>query len=173
MLSDRSIWNSAQRLLLLILFLSSLAACQIRPLYDGQISQKLSSVSISEPTTAVEQSVRNELVFLMYGGKAEPINADYKLKLSVSYSVADVVYDKSLGSNIAARVTMVGNYSLTRVNDNKAIGSGTKDVTALIDDLDQAFARKRAVRDAQNRAGRELAELIRADVAISLSSNEQ
>lgn len=170
--SDRTVLLSVKKLALLGLCLISLAACQVRPLYDSSTVSGLSSVVISEGKGDL-LNVRNELVFMFYGGGAEPADPVYKLNLGVSSSSQGVVYDTSLGSNIAGRVTVSGTYTLVRISDEKVIGKGSREVTALIDDLDQDFARIRAERNAKLKAGRELAEFIRGDVAIMLSRQAQ
>jgi LPS-assembly lipoprotein len=55
------------------------------------------------------------------------------------------------------------------VGTSTAIKSGNRTAVALVDFPVQEFAKLRAVRDGENRAAKELAELIRADIAAALS----
>ena len=48
------------------------------------------------------------------------------------------------------------------------VKTGKRRTVALVDYPDQEFAKIRATRDAEDRAARELAELIRADIAAWL-----
>lgn len=52
-----------------VAMLAGLAACQVKPLYavsgsNGAAGQKLASIEISQADDRVEQSVRNDLIFL-------------------------------------------------------------------------------------------------------------
>lgn len=148
-----------------------LSACQVRPLYDseGQTAAKLASISFSEATSRVEQEVRNRLIFLTSGGAGEPEKADYSVDLAVTSSVAKLLLINSSDTARAAKVTVSATYSVTRESDRQVLKSGRRSAVALVDYSIQEFANKRAVRDAEDRASRELAELIRADVATALS----
>ncbi len=169
LLSNGAILQSLQRIALGLALLVGLTACQVRPLYDSSMSEALASVSVSSANDVTEQNIRNELIFLFNQGGAEPRFPNYILTLNVYSSNSAAVYDSSLNANMAGRVTLTGSYSLEQVSDKKVLGKGSQSVTALIDDLNQDFARERAVLDAQKRAGRELAELIKNEVAIILS----
>ncbi len=69
----------------------------------------------------------------------------------------------------AGRTTVSGTFTLVRVDTGETVTSGKRSAIALVDFPKQEFAKLRAIRDAENRAARELAELIRADVATALS----
>lgn len=148
-----------------------LSACQVRPLYDteGQTAARLGSISFSEAQNRVEQVVRNRLIFLTSGGAGEAESAEYDVKLQVTSSVAKVLLIDSSDTARAAKVTVSGTYSIVRNKDQQVLKSGNRSGTALVDYSSQEFANQRAVRDAENRAANELAELIRADIATALS----
>ncbi|MCD2178496.1 LPS assembly lipoprotein LptE [Rhizobium sp. C1] len=145
-----------------------LSACQVQPLYGkAGITGELASVGISEPTNRVEQSVRNQMIFLLSGGAGEPANPVYQLNLRVSSS--NVNYLSQISSNLPqpGRVTLTATYTLTR--DGKLIKQGTQRMDAQLDYTSQQFAQIRAVRDAEDRAARELAEVLKLDIASALS----
>lgn len=148
-----------------------LSGCQVRPLYDteGATAARLGSISFSEPRSRVEQVVRNRLVFLTSGGAGEPVNADYTVNLEVSSSSTQVLLIDSSDTPRAMQVTARGTYSITRKSDNQVLKSATRSATAQMDYSIQEFASTRALRDAEDRAAKELAELIRADIAGVLS----
>ena len=59
-------------------------------------------------------------------------------------------------------------YILRRNADGQVLKAGHRQVTALVDFPVQEFAKVRAIRDAENRAATEAAELVRADLAAAL-----
>lgn len=157
---------------------SGLAGCQVRPLYSeaSGTGPKLASVGFSEPRNRVEQTVRNELVFLVSGGAGEPLNPAYDVSLNVSSSASNVLDDDGLvetGIPVPGRVQVTGSYTLTRVSDGQVLKRSEHSSVALVDVSRQSFAKLRAIRDGENRASRELAEFIRADIAIVLAKEPQ
>jgi LPS-assembly lipoprotein len=62
--------------------LLGISACSVQPLYSdgpvansavtGSIGTELSMVAVKPASTRVGQEVRNRLLFLLYGGQAEP-----------------------------------------------------------------------------------------------------
>lgn len=150
---------------------SLLSACQVRPLYDseGATAARLGSISFSEASTRVGQEVRNRLIFLTSGGAGEPATADYDVDLKVSSSVSKLLLIDSSDTARAAKVTVSATYSITRNSDSQILKSGRRSAVALVDYSIQEFANTRAVLDAEDRAAKELAELVRADIATALS----
>jgi LPS-assembly lipoprotein len=155
------------------------AGCQVRPLYSdgpaGKPAQALASISISEAKDRTEQRVRNALIFLTSGGKGEPASPQYRLALSVDEQTTGVLYnernnDKDSDTASAGRVVVTADYNLTRVDTGTTVKSGHRSAIALVDFPVQEFAKLRAIRDAENRAARELAEIIRADLAAALAN---
>lgn len=145
-----------------------LSACQVQPLYGKSgLTGELASVGISEPTNRVEQSVRNQMIFLLSGGAGEPANPVYQLNLRVGSS--NVNYLSQISSNLPqpGRVTLTATYTLTR--DGQLIKKGTQRMDAQLDYTSQQFAQIRAIRDAEDRAARELAEVLKLDIAASLA----
>ncbi len=175
MLPDRSSLLPRRITLALGLALvAGLAGCQVRPLYSeaGGTGPKLASVSFSEPRNRVEQVVRNELVFLAAGGAGEPLNPAYDVTLNVSSTASNILDDDGLaetGIPVPGRVQVTGSYTLTRVSDGQVLKRAERSTVALVDVSRQSFAKLRAIRDGENRASRELAEFIRADIAIVLA----
>lgn len=174
MLPDRSSLPRRSALLLGLALCVGLAGCQVRPLYSqaGGTAPKLASVGFSEPKNRIEQVVRNELVFLAAGGAGEPLNPAYDLTLRVSSTASNVLDDDGLSevnAPVPGRVQVTGSYTLTRTADGQVLKRSEHSSVALIDVSSQSFAKLRTIRDGENRAARELAEFIRADIAIALS----
>ncbi|MFC3073935.1 LPS assembly lipoprotein LptE [Shinella pollutisoli] len=151
--------------------LALVAGCQVRPLYStgGDTGGKLASVSISEADDRVEQQVRNSLIFLLAGGAGEPQTAAYHLDLNVTVRNVGVLLDIKTDVPRAGRLVVTADYNLAKIDTGETMASGRRSTVASVDFPVQEFAKLRAVRDAENRAARELAELIRADVAAALA----
>lgn len=171
LLSDGTGLSRLTKALAGVALLGLIAGCQVRPLYStpGGTEGKLASISISEARHRVEQQVRNDLVFLLAGGAGEPRNAIYHLEMSVSSGAAGVLTDVRTEKASAGRVIVSATYTLTRPESDETLASGTRSAVALVDFPAQEFAKLRAIRDAENRGARELAELIRADIASALA----
>jgi LPS-assembly lipoprotein len=170
LLSDGTGFSRFAKALAGIAILGVLAGCQVRPLYSTAASTegKLASVSISEADDRTEQQVRNDLIFLFAGGAGEPQNAVYHLELNVSVRNIGVLIDVVDDVPRAGRIIVSADYNLVKSDSGETVASGKRSAVALVDFPIQEFAKVRAVRDAENRGARELAELIRADVAAAL-----
>jgi LPS-assembly lipoprotein len=161
-----------------------LAACQVRPLLATPpagtgVGADLSSIAIKPVETRYAQEVRNHLIFLFNGGSGQTAAARYGLQLSVTQireTTAEVeVADENEPS--AAMITMIASYVLTdrqAVNkdvpaEGTVIATGNRQIAASYDVPLQEFAALRAERDAENRAARELAELLRLAIAQDLN----
>lgn len=146
---------------------SALAGCQVRPLYEKPaMTSALNSIEISDANSRVEQVVRNQLIFLLNGGGGEAVNPIYHLELHVSASEQSVMTARSPNTWYPGRVTVTANYTLMKAGQK--VTSGTRSVTALVDYASQEYANIRATRDAKDRAAKEVAELIRTDIALAL-----
>ncbi|MGR6467490.1 LPS assembly lipoprotein LptE [Rhizobium sp. PAMB 3182] len=147
------------------------AGCQVQPLYSqqGKVPAELASVGISQAGDRVGLEVRNRLIFLMSGGAGEPANPAYELNLKINTKSQGVLIDSSSDTANAGRVVVTGDYTLTRLSDGEVLRAASRKATALVDYSSQQFAKIRAGRDAENRAAKELAEMIRADLLVTLS----
>jgi len=171
LLSDGTGLSRLAKALAGVALIGMLAGCQVRPLYStpGGTEGKLASISISEASDRVEQQVRNDLIFLFAGGAGEPQNAVYHLEMDVTVRTVGVLNDVRDDIARSGRVTVTADYNLTRADSGETLASGKRSAVAMVDFPAQEFAKLRAVRDAENRGARELAELIRADVASALA----
>lgn len=173
--------GSVSALLSGLAVLALLAGCQVRPLYSDAsgTAEQMASVGFSEPETRIEQVVRNHLIFLTSGGAGEIANPAYDVTLRASTTATSVIDDED-DDNVSpsglpqpGRVRVIVNYTLTRVSDGKVLKSASREVVSLMDVSRQGFAKLRALRDAENRAAREAAEFIRAEIAIILARQPQ
>jgi LPS-assembly lipoprotein len=165
----------------LVLALGLAAGCTARPLYgdlapasgqQGPRSAQLASVDVLPAPDRVGQEVRNHLIFLFGGGQGQPASPQWRLKVatSVAKSVpATVTVGARSLEPTSGLITVTGSYSLTEAATGKQVASGRRSVQSPYDIPAQDFAAARAERDAENRAARELAELLRIVVAQELA----
>lgn len=148
----------------------ALAGCQVRPLYDDTSGtrESLGSIVYSAASNRVGQEVRNHLIFLTGSGAGEPADPEYEVDLQVSATTMGVLLDQSSDTANAGRVIVSANYTLKRASDASVLHTGRRQVVAVVDYPPQQFAKLRAIRDGEDRAARELAEFIRADLAAAL-----
>ena len=165
---------------LLVAGLLGVSSCTVQPLYmdgpvangavTGSIASDLSTISVKPVTTRVGQEVRNKLIFLLYGGQAEPAKPRYTLVLSVG-SISEASANIQINTEnepTAAVETVLASYTLT---DSKGtvVATGNRQFAVSYDVPRQEFAALRARIDAENRAARELAELLRLALAQDLA----
>lgn len=141
--------------------------CQVRPLYatDSGTDAALKSIEFSEADDRVELEVRNQLIFMTSGGAGEPANPEYDVELNVTERNVGVLLDLSTDLPRAGRIVLRADFTLKRRSTGEVLKTGRRSAVALVDFPGQEYAKLRATRDAENRAARELAELIRADLA--------
>ena len=143
-----------------------LAGCQVKPLYSSVSSEPVAVIDISQADTRIEQVTRNQLVFL--NGGAQAGTPEYRLDLNVNSSAAGVLDAGTDNNFTAGRMTVTGSFKITRLSDGELIRSAKRQVTSQYDLPDQEFAKIRALQDAENRAGRELADVIYADISAAI-----
>jgi LPS-assembly lipoprotein len=147
-----------------------LAGCQARPLYqdaNGETRGALAAIAYSEASSRVGLETRNRLIFLTSGGD-ETSKPEYRLDLGVSAAVSGVLLETGADTPNAGRAVATGTYTLKRISDDTVVKTGRRQAVALFDYPRQEFAKLRAERDAEDRAARELAELIYADLSMAL-----
>ena len=149
----------------------ALQACQVQPLYatNTLTAQNLASVGIDTVDNRVAQVLRNRLIFLYSGGKGEPASPAYTMNLSFSGQASAALREELSEGITAQRYSATARFVLTDTKTKKIVGSGTRKVTTFYDQTTQEFANLRALRDAEDRAAEQLAEIIRADTASILS----
>ena len=163
----------------LALLASLTAGCTVKPLYSDMASttgslagsdQRLASVAVKPETSRIGLEVRNQLIFLLNGGAAQPANPAYTLELGVfsQNDITAVVQQTKDTEPTAGSIIVTSAYRLTEAATGRIIASGRRSIASSYDIPRQEFAAIRAERDAQNRAARELAELMRHTVAQEL-----
>ena len=150
------------------------AACSVQPLHGSRGAADglgdLGAIEIAEVHSRHALEVRNHLIFLLGGGAGQPAGAAYGLDLSVDSRIIDSATIQVAADNepSAGTVVMTGEYLLRDRSTGEVVASGRRSASASYDRTRQEFANLRAVRDAENRAARELAEMLRLALAQDL-----
>ncbi|WP_378947138.1 LPS assembly lipoprotein LptE [Mesorhizobium sp. ANAO-SY3R2] len=157
------------------------SACTVRPLYsDGPVSAgvetgtatQLASINIKPVNTRYAQEVRNHLIFIFNGGAGQPAAAPYSMDLAVVERNEQLLYARVTTRDdepTAGTMTLTATYVVTDIKTGKEIAKGKRSVSSAYDRPRQEFARWRAERDAENRAARELAEMLQLAIAQDMS----
>ncbi|MFE0017108.1 LPS assembly lipoprotein LptE [Mesorhizobium sp. NPDC059054] len=174
---------SVRRTVLFGLFagMALVSACQVRPLYSSQplsasstvsAREELASIAVKPVSSRYAQQVRNNLIFALTGGGERPTAPVYSLTLNVTESVistATIQVAKDQDQPTAGTVIMTAAYTLTDAKTGKAVSNGQRSISSSFDKPGQEFASYRAQLDAENRAARELAELLHLALAQDLA----
>jgi LPS-assembly lipoprotein len=178
--SDRS-FSAFRRaaVLSLVLALPLASACTVKPLYSNpasgtpqaMVTADLSSIAIKPVEQRYAQQVRNHLIFLFGRGAGQPAAPAYTMTLSVTalHESAAIVQVGDDNEPTAGSVTMTASYSLAGAKSGQVIASGRRSISSQYDVPRQEFAAYRARLNAEDRAARELAELINLAIAQDLS----
>lgn len=179
--SERSFRNICCRaaILSILMVLPLAAACTVKPLYSnpasgkpqGEVTADLSLIGIKPVSTRYAQQVRNNLIFLFGRGAGQPAMPAYTLTLNITsvHQTGAVVQRGQDNEPTAGTVTMTASYSLTAAGSGEVIATGRKQITSQYDVPQQEFAAYRARLNAEDRAARELAELLNLAIAQDLS----
>jgi len=164
----------------LVASLALVSACTVRPLYSNApltagstvgAAAELASISVKPVKTRYAQQVRNNLIFGFGQGAGEPATPAYVLDLGVTElveSAALVQIQTDEDEPTAGTVTLTSSYVLTDASTGAVIATGKRSVPSSFDRPRQEYASYRAQLDAENRAARELADLLRLSVAQDL-----
>jgi LPS-assembly lipoprotein len=154
-----------------------LAGCSVSPLYGNayaptSTAAQVASIGIKPVSTRQAQEVRNHLIFMFSGGQGSPAEPAYFMDLVVSSSrTASAVIQAGTAeqSPTASLLNMRASYTIRDNATGEIVASGQRQVASAYDVPLQEFAALRAIRDAENRAARELAEQLRLAVAQELA----
>lgn len=167
----------------LLVAASVLSGCTVRPLYarndmagtglngDAANAAGLSDIGVAPVTSLDALAVRNQLIFLLNGGAGQPANPRYTVRLNI-LTIAQAAASIQIATDeraTAAQVVMTSRYIVIDNQTGKPVATGRREMVSSYDVPRQEFAALRARRDAENRAARELAELLRLALAQDLA----
>lgn len=170
--------RSRSILLAVALTAAALSGGCLQPLYaesttsivGGSVRNALRDVEIAEIKGLTGHYLRNELAFELDGGAANVAPKRLKLIASVTDALevvtVDFINSRADSAILVARAT----WSVTDIASGKIVSRGTNMVRAPYERSAQRFATASAARDAQIRAARSLATLIRGQLSADLVS---
>lgn len=165
-------------LLAAVLAAAALAGGCFQPLYSdytsstvgGSVKTAMRAIEIPEIKGLMGHYFRNELVFELDGSGDPDARKTLKLDATLTESVEVVTVDYTNGRADSAVLIGTATWSLTDTKTGKVVSSGVNSVRAPYERSSQRFATVRAARDAQIRAAKNLATIIRGQIAADLTS---
>ncbi|RLQ88966.1 LPS assembly lipoprotein LptE [Notoacmeibacter ruber] len=165
-LSDRA--SSVLSRLAGICALLTLAACSVQPLYGTSGSATMNRLPIEVADVSGPDRpafmLRDELVFLINGGRSQPVGAPFRLDIVLErknrVSNTAPVADGEINRTFAGQVELRANYELVNVETDEVITSGRRRAFAQYDRSTQLYALRAAQEDAEEDAARELARIV-------------
>ena len=165
-------------LLAAALTVAALAGGCFQPLYSdyttstvgGSVKTALRGVEIPEMKGLIGHYFRNELVFELDGSGDPDARKTLKLEAATTESVEVVTVDYAYGRADSAVLVATVTWKLIQQGTGKVVSSGTNSVRVPYERSSQRFATLRAARDAQVRAAKNLATIVRGQIAADLAS---
>lgn len=156
------------------LLASSVSGC-IRPLYApvgagvGDVAADLRAITIDPIPDRLGHYLGNELIFA-FNGTGSKVQPRYRLSVVLRQSVQTPLIDTVSGHASAGNLIVYADYQLVPVDGGESIAKGTATALASYDRTSLRFANIRAVRDAEIRSARMLAEQIQTRIAASFAA---
>lgn len=176
MSSARSLRHHPISLLVAAVTLSiGLAGC-IQPLYapttlsrDGSsVRAALSAIDVPEIPDRMGHTLRNELIFL-FEGRDGPAPKRFRLLVATNENVAATIVNSVFQRAEVGTVNGSANYRLLSITEpGKVIASGSVTGFTSFENTTQRFSNLRAIREAQQRLAKHLAEQIHLQLATKL-----
>lgn len=162
-----------------VLTIAGLAGGCFRPLYaentastqGGSVKQVLRGVEVPEIKGMLGHYLRNELVFALDGSGDPDAQKTLRLTIGVSESLEVLSVDYANGRADSAVLVATARWSLAKTGSSDVVTSGESVVRVPYERSPQRFASLRAARDAQTRAAKTLADLIRNRIAADLTAS--
>jgi len=156
-----------------IMLAGMLAGC-FQPMYADRsltggtgpnMREAMRDVEIAAVDGRIGQEIRNDIIFELSGGEGNPAGAPFRMNLRIATNSYNAIIDAQSGLPQTESVSLDVTYKLQDVANDKIVLTDKAIARVSIDRTQQRYARVRAVRDAENRAAKVVAEQIRARVA--------
>lgn len=131
----------------------------------AKLRDELRQVEILEIQGRLGQEIRNDLIFELTGGQGNPVGAPYRLSMTITSGSQTPLVDITSGRATSETVVLDVTYRLLDVSNDRVVLSEKAIARVSLDRSQQRYAALRAVRDAQNRAAKFVAEQIRSRLA--------
>jgi LPS-assembly lipoprotein len=135
----------------------------------GSASAKLAAVSFQTIPGRVGQVIRNELIFAATGGGEDISAKAYSLQVAITERTTSALV-KATGDTSQRLYNLTARFRLIRQSDQAVVLTGTSDSRASIQRNSAIYSNVRALRDAQDRAGRTVALDLRGRLEAYLAT---
>jgi len=150
-----------------------LGGCMFQPMYaqtplygaGPSLHDALRDVDVAAISGRIGNELRNDLIYELTGGEGNRTGAPYRLTLLANVSSFNPIIDTDSGQPVAQMISFDVTYKLHDVVNDRIALTEQAMARVSIDRSQQRFANLRAVRDAENRAAKVVAEQIRARLA--------
>lgn len=157
---------------------AALAGGCFRPLYaesttstvGGSVRTALRGIELPEIKGVIGHYLRNELAFEFDGGNEPDAPKTLKFDATITESIDVITVDYANGRADSAVLVATATWKVTRIGSGEVVSSGVSSVREPYERSSQRFATVRAARNAQVQAGKNLASLIRGQIAADLTS---
>ena len=174
--ANRDTQRSRRAMLAAVMGMAALAGGCLKPLYaentasvtGASVRTTMKEVDVPEIKGLVGHYLRNELVFELDGGGEPDRTKRLKFNASVAEALEVVTVDYANGRADSAILVATATWTVTEIGSGKVLSFGTNVVRAPYERSSQRFSTVRAARDAQIRAAKNLATLIRGQMAADL-----
>jgi len=151
---------------------STLGGC-FQPMYGqstlfgagAKLRDEMRQVEVLEIQGRVGQEIRNDLIFELTGGQGNPVGAPYKLAMTITSGSQTPLVDVTSGRATSETVVLDVTYRVLDVANDRVVLTEKALARISLDRSQQRYAAIRAVRDAQNRAAKLVAQQIRSRLA--------
>ena len=155
------------------LFTAALGGCMFQPMYaqtplyggGPSLNEALRDVDVATIDGRIGNELRNDLIYELTGGQGNRTDAPYRLTLVANVGSFNPVIDTESGRPVAQMVSFDITYKLQDVVQDRIVLTERAMARVSLDRSQQRFANLRAVRDAENRAAKVVADQIRARLA--------
>jgi LPS-assembly lipoprotein len=131
----------------------------------ARLRDELRQVEVLEIRGRLGQEIRNDLIFELTGGKGNPVGAPYRLAMTITSGSQTPLVDVQSGRATSETVVLDVVYRVLDVASDRVVLTEKALARVSIDRTAQRYAAARAVREAQNRAAKLVAEQIRSRLA--------
>lgn len=144
----------------------ALSACSFSPVYSTSRTAETVQLDFPEPTSRLQQIIYQELAFRL-GSTEDPSAPD--ILITVSTSSASIGRTTS-GAQTPNEMKATASVTVTDpTRDGETITSFTRVASASFETIDQALSNQAAVREAQERAVKAVAESVRVKLLADLT----
>lgn len=156
-----------------VLLAALLGGCEFQPMYaqtplfgsGPSLRESLGNVEVASISGRIGNELRNDLIFELTGGNGNPVGAPYRLTLVANVSSLNPIIDTQSGRPVVQMISFDVSYRLHDVVKDRIVLNEHALARVSLDRSQQRFANLRAVRDAENRAAKVVAEQIRSRIA--------